>query len=75
MAAGNEWRQQKEKTTENKICGESYLRKTIICKALCRNYLFNKNWLKVDKRLIKSNFEKRPDVVRGLMTTKRKNYL
>jgi len=33
MAAENEWRQQKEKTTEN-TSGERYLRKSIICKAL-----------------------------------------
>lgn len=33
MTAENEWRQQKEKTVENKMSGESYVRKNIIYKA------------------------------------------
>lgn len=33
MTAENEWRQQEEKTAENKMSGESYVKKTIICKA------------------------------------------
>lgn len=33
MTAENEWRQQKEKTVENKMSGEIYVKKSIICKA------------------------------------------
>lgn len=33
MTAENEWRQQKEKTVENKMRGENYVRKRVICKA------------------------------------------
>lgn len=33
MTAENEWRQQKEKTVENKMRGENYVRKSVICKA------------------------------------------
>lgn len=51
------------KTTENKMSGESYLRNSIICKALFfKKIIFNENRLKADKGLIKRSFEKRPDV-------------
>lgn len=53
-------KQQKEKTTENKMSGESYLKKSIICKALfLKKIIFNKNMLKVDRGLIKRSFEKK----------------
>lgn len=73
MIAENECRQQKEKTVENKMSGESYV-KNIICKAQFKkkHLTFNKNWSKVDRRLLNGSFDKRSNVVAGWMTSKKK---